>query len=66
MVDFPDPVFTGVSEIVVTGPGSPAITSVDDLAGKDVFVRKLAYSLAQGESLGRQEAKRRVTPPRTR
>lgn len=29
-----------VSEIVVTGPQSPALASLDDLAGKDVFVRK--------------------------
>ena len=30
----------GVSELVVTGPKSPAIASVDDLAGKTVHVRK--------------------------
>ncbi|KPK07266.1 MAG: lytic transglycosylase [Betaproteobacteria bacterium SG8_39] len=29
-----------VSELVLTGPASPAITSVDDLAGKRVHVRK--------------------------
>jgi len=29
-----------VRELVVTGPGSPAIASVDDLAGKHVHVRK--------------------------
>jgi len=29
-----------VSEVVVTGPGAPPITSVDDLAGQTVFVRK--------------------------
>jgi membrane-bound lytic murein transglycosylase MltF len=28
-----------VNEIVVTGPGSPPIQSVDDLSGKEVFVR---------------------------
>jgi membrane-bound lytic murein transglycosylase MltF len=39
LVDFAAPVFTGVSEIVVTGPQSPEIKTVDDLAGKDVFVR---------------------------
>jgi membrane-bound lytic murein transglycosylase MltF len=40
LVDFAAPVFTGVSEIVVTGPQSPVIKTLDDLAGKDVFVRK--------------------------
>ena len=40
LVDFSAPTFTGVSEVVVTGPASPAIASLDDLAGKEVFVRK--------------------------
>jgi membrane-bound lytic murein transglycosylase MltF len=39
LVDFADPTLTDVSEIVVTGPESPAIAAVDDLAGKEVFVR---------------------------
>jgi membrane-bound lytic murein transglycosylase MltF len=28
-----------VSEVLVTGPGAPAFASVDDLSGRDVFVR---------------------------
>jgi membrane-bound lytic murein transglycosylase MltF len=40
IVDFTDPTRTNVSEVVVTGPGSPAIASVDDLSGKDVHARK--------------------------
>jgi membrane-bound lytic murein transglycosylase MltF len=39
-VDFSDPISTGVSEIVVTGPASPPIQSVQDLSGKEVFVRQ--------------------------
>jgi len=38
-VDFTDPTRTNVSQVVVTGPGAPAIDSVDDLSGQDVFVR---------------------------
>jgi membrane-bound lytic murein transglycosylase MltF len=38
-VDFSDPAATGVSEILVTGPGSPDITSLDGLSGKEVHVR---------------------------
>jgi membrane-bound lytic murein transglycosylase MltF len=38
-VEFGAPLWTGVSEIVVTGPGSPPIRSVDDLSGQEVFVR---------------------------
>lgn len=40
--DFSDPVRTGASEVVVTGPGSPPIESLEDLAGKEVFVRKFS------------------------
>jgi membrane-bound lytic murein transglycosylase MltF len=39
-VDFSDPIYTGVNEIVVTGPASPPIESAQDLAGHEVFVRK--------------------------
>jgi membrane-bound lytic murein transglycosylase MltF len=37
---FSEPTRTNVSQVVVTGPGAPAIASVDDLAGQAVFVRK--------------------------
>jgi membrane-bound lytic murein transglycosylase MltF len=40
LVDFTKPTRTRVDEIVVTGPGAPAIASVDDLAGQEVYVRK--------------------------
>ena len=35
-----EPTRTNVNEVVVTGPGAPPITTVDDLAGQEVFVRK--------------------------
>jgi membrane-bound lytic murein transglycosylase MltF len=40
LVDFSSPVYPNVSELVVSGPASPVVSSVDDLAGKEVFVRK--------------------------
>jgi membrane-bound lytic murein transglycosylase MltF len=52
-VDFSDPIANGVDEIVVTGPASPPITSVQDLAGKEVFVRQ---SSSYYESLQRLNA----------
>ena len=52
-VDFSDPLFTGVDEIVVTGPASPPIESAQDLAGQEVFVRK---SSSYHESLLRLNA----------
>ena len=40
LVAFSQPTRTNVNEVVVTGPGAPPITSLDDLAGQTVFVRK--------------------------
>jgi membrane-bound lytic murein transglycosylase MltF len=40
LVAFSVPTRTNVSEVVVTGPGAPPISTVDDLAGQEVFVRK--------------------------
>ncbi len=40
LADFTRPTRTNVSEVVVTGPSAAAISSVDDLSGKDVWVRK--------------------------
>jgi len=37
--DFAKPMFPGIAEVVVTGPGAPAIDKLDDLAGKEVYVR---------------------------
>jgi membrane-bound lytic murein transglycosylase MltF len=48
LVDFSSPVYPNVSELVVSGPASPAVSSVDDLAGKEVFVRR---SSTHNESL---------------
>jgi len=39
-VDFSDPHLTGVDEIIVTGPAEPAIASLDDLAGREIHLRK--------------------------
>lgn len=40
IVDFTNPTRKNINEIVVTGPGAPPIGSVEDLSGKEVFVRK--------------------------
>jgi membrane-bound lytic murein transglycosylase MltF len=39
-VDFSAPQLTGVSEIIITGPASPPIKTIDDLSGKKIHVRK--------------------------
>lgn len=38
-VDFSDPFYTDVNEIIVTGPKSPRIKTVEDLSGKEIHVR---------------------------
>jgi membrane-bound lytic murein transglycosylase MltF len=40
LVDFSDPAMKDVAEIVVTGPGAPPIGAVEDLAGKEVYIRR--------------------------
>lgn len=40
LVDFSAAGLTNVSEVVVTGPQSPKIASLDDLSGRQVFVRR--------------------------
>ncbi len=40
LVDFSSPVYSDVKELLISGPASPEMSSVDDLAGKEVFVRK--------------------------
>jgi ABC-type amino acid transport substrate-binding protein len=40
IVDFTAPHTSDVQEVVLTGPRSPAVSTLDDLAGKEVFVRK--------------------------
>ena len=39
-VTFTEPWIAGVDEIVVTSPDGPAIDTLDDLSGKEVFVRQ--------------------------
>ena len=40
VVDFTDPTRTNVNEIPVTGPASVKLTSVEELSGRRIFVRK--------------------------
>jgi membrane-bound lytic murein transglycosylase MltF len=39
LADFSEPLANDVKEVVVTGPGAPAIATLDDLAGQTVHVR---------------------------
>jgi len=39
-VDFSNSLLTGVRELLVTGPAAPPVTDLDDLAGKEIHIRK--------------------------
>ena len=39
LVDFSDPLLQNVKEIVVTGPAAPRLETLDDLGGKEIYVR---------------------------
>jgi membrane-bound lytic murein transglycosylase MltF len=43
-VDFSNPTRKGISSIIVTGPGARPIHSVDDLSGKEVYLRPSDFS----------------------
>jgi membrane-bound lytic murein transglycosylase MltF len=47
-VDFSEPYLDHVKEVVVTGPASPKLATIEDLAGKEVWVR---HSSSYRESL---------------
>jgi len=62
-VDFSLPTAKNITEIVVTGPASPALGSLDDLAGKTVHVRRSSSyydSLARMNKRLRSERKGEV------
>ncbi|MBW1782415.1 MAG: transporter substrate-binding domain-containing protein [Deltaproteobacteria bacterium] len=61
-VDFADPVYKGVSEIVVCGNKIPRPSRLDDLSGKEVYARG---SSSYWESLSRlnRSLKKRGKPP---
>ncbi len=66
LVDFSDPALKNVSEIVVSGPASPPIASVDDLSAREVYVRKGSIWHESLEKLNADLAKRGKTPAKLR
>jgi membrane-bound lytic murein transglycosylase MltF len=65
-VDFSDSINRNVSEIVVTGPGAEPIASVEDLSGKEVYVRKTSSFYESLQKLNTDLAKSGKTPVKVR
>lgn len=62
LFDFSDITFKDVNEIVVTGPSAPSVSSLNDLAGKEVFVRKTSAYWEHLQSLNERLQKENKTP----
>jgi membrane-bound lytic murein transglycosylase MltF len=61
-VAFSDPTRINVRQILVTAPGAPAISSIEDLAGKEVFAREFGGD-AQGLRALNERFKSQGRPP---
>ena len=51
LADFSDPIGRGINQIAVTGPQSPKLVSLEDLAGQEVFLRKSSSAWEHVERL---------------
>ena len=65
-VDFTYPTGRNVVEILVTGPGAEPIASVDDLSGKEVYLRKSSSYYQSIEALNAELAKSKKAPVKVR
>ena len=61
-VDFSTPLARDIAEIVVTGPSSPPVTSLDDLSGLEIYVRA-SSSYAQHLGALNADLARKGRPP---
>jgi membrane-bound lytic murein transglycosylase MltF len=62
VMDFTKPTRANVDEIVVTGPGAPAIATVDDLSGKQVYARKTSSYFESLKALNERLTSQGKTP----
>jgi membrane-bound lytic murein transglycosylase MltF len=65
-VDFTNPTRTGVSTIVVTGPGVAPVATAQDLAGKEVYLRSSDVSKAAVDRFNAELRKAGKPPVRIR
>ena len=61
-VDFTVPVADGVREVVVSGPAAEGIATLEDLAGREVWVRRSSSYWQSLDSLDRELASRGLDP----
>lgn len=61
-VAFTDPIYSDIQELLISGPASPQVKNVDDLAGKTVFVRRSSSYYESLEALNVRFAKASLPP----
>ncbi|MGH7305281.1 MAG: lytic transglycosylase F, partial [Candidatus Rokuibacteriota bacterium] len=61
-----DATLRNVSEILVTGPGADPVRTVEDLAGKEVYVRRSSSFYESLEQLTAELAKAKKVPVKIR
>jgi membrane-bound lytic murein transglycosylase MltF len=66
LVDFVTPAATGVRELIVTGPGAPALRSLDDLAGRQVYVQRSSSYYQSLTALNEDFRRRGLAPIKLR
>ena len=66
VADFSDPMYSGIKEIVVTGPGAPRIDSLDDLSGKEIFIRRSTSYYEHVQALNQKLAAAGKAPVKVR
>jgi membrane-bound lytic murein transglycosylase MltF len=62
LVDFTTPVARNVSELIVTGPGAPPLATLDDLAGKEIYVSRATSYYDSLVALNQQFLRRGLAP----
>lgn len=66
VVDFSDPLYAGVKEIVVTGPQSPQIERLEDLSDQEVWVRESSSYFESLQGLNRTFEQQGLEPVKIR
>lgn len=66
LVDFAAPAARDVKELIVTGPGAPTLATLDDLAGKEVYVSRATSYYENLLALNQRFRERGMAPIRLR
>ena len=61
---FSRPLLAGIDEVVVTGPQAPAIETLEDLAGVEVFVRESSSYFEHLQRIGAEFEQQGLAPPK--